>query len=52
MEVCYAWQVAFNQLLYYGSFAEEAKDKLEPGELSWCKERFSQVSRPMLKHSS
>ena len=44
VKLCHAWQIAFNQLLYYASFSEEKSVKLDPIKVEVIKQEFIVVS--------
>lgn len=41
VELCDAWQIAFNRLLYYASFLEEGPVKLDPPDIEIFKQEFT-----------
>lgn len=44
VELCDAWQTAFNRLLYYASFLEERPVKLDAPDIELFKQEFTIVS--------
>jgi hypothetical protein len=43
VEACDAWQIAFNQLIYYASFLEETSVKWGSEDIDFLKNEFSTV---------
>jgi len=44
VNLCDAWRIAFNRLLYYASFLEEKSVKLDPADIEVIKQEFIVVS--------